>query len=482
MHDLRPTLPFLGRMESLPIYIGRLSVLLAALGGLLTLGGCATYSSSFATVEQQLAAQRYDDALNTIEKSAKDRKDRVLYLLNKGMVLRMKRDFVASNQSFEAAKQEMERLYAESVSENALSFVVNDATVSYAGEDYEQVLVHLYMALNYLELGQRDEARVEALQMDTKLREIGEKIPANKFTEDALSRYLTGMIYEELGEWSDAMIAYRKAYEAYKKYQANFSLPVPPMLKLDLLRMSQREGLKDELSGYQKEFGVTSEKMKTLMVDPDGELVFILNDGLAPIKREKVIATWAPPPSVAAEAAKSPRQVHSATPTPPVLVNIALPYYESRPQRIWSARIRVAGQQADTEMMENIDAIARQSLDARMAAITARAVARAVAKAAIQQSVDKAGKKNGKNNDAGAQLVASLVVRAASLATERADTRSWLTLPANVQMARLPLQPGNYDVTVELLGKDSEVIETRVIPQVTIRKDRKTYLTQRAVP
>jgi len=90
----------------------------------------------------------------------------------------------------------MERLYAASISENALSFVVNDATVSYAGDDYEQVLVHLYMALNYLELGQRDEARVEALQVDTKLREIGEKIPANKFTEDALSRYLTGMIYE----------------------------------------------------------------------------------------------------------------------------------------------------------------------------------------------------------------------------------------------------------------------------------------------
>ncbi len=482
MRDLVSTLLPSGRMESLPMRIGRLSVLLATLGGLLASGGCATYSTSFATVEQQLAVQRYDEALNTIEKSSKDKKDRVLYLLNKGMVQRMKRDFVASNQSFEAAKQEMERLYAESVSENALSFVVNDATVSYAGEDYEQVLVHLYMALNYLELGQRDEARVEALQMDTKLREIAEKIPANKFTEDALSRYLTGMIYEELGEWSDAMIAYRKAYEAYKKYQANFSLPIPPMLKLDLLRMAQREGLKDELAEYQKEFGVTPERMKALMVDPDGELVFILNDGLAPIKREQVIATWAPPPSVAVEAAKSPRQVHSATPTPPVLVNIALPYYESRPQRIWSARIRVGGQQADTEMMENIDAIARQSLNARMPAITARAVARAVAKAAIQQSVDKAGKKNGKNNDAGAQLVASLVVRAASLATERADTRSWLTLPANVQMARLPLQPGRYDVTVELLGKDSEVIETRVIPQVTIRKDRKTYLTQRAVP
>ena len=44
----------------------------------------------------------------------------------------------------------------------------------------------------------------------------------------------------------------------------------------------------------------------------------------------------------------------------------------------------------------------------------------------------------------------------------RADTRSWLTLPANIQMARLALPPGDYDVTVELLGADDQVITTEV--------------------
>ena len=64
------------------------------------------------------------------------------------------------------------------------------------------------------------------------------------------------MIYEELGEWSDAMIAYRKAYEAYKKYQDNFSVAMPAMLKLDLVRLAQRQGLTDELAQYRKEFGI----------------------------------------------------------------------------------------------------------------------------------------------------------------------------------------------------------------------------------
>ncbi len=483
-------LPPAGRTGSLPVHIGKLAVRLATLVFVLALNGCATYSSSFGKIEQQLAGQQYDDALKTIEEGSKSKTERVLYLLNKGMVLRMKRDFVASNESLEAAKQEMERLYAASVSENALSFVVNDATVSYAGDDYEQVLVHLYMALNYLELGERDEARVEALQVDVKLREIGEKIPASKFTEDALSRYLTGMIYEELGEWSDAMIAYRKAYEAYKKYQDNFSVAVPPMLKSDLVRLAQREGLTDELAEYRQEFGITPEKKKPAAAEPEGELVFILNNGLAPIKREEVISTWAPPPSVVVDKSKRPRRM--ATPkrvientqeatSPPVLVTIALPYYESRPNKVASARISVSGKQADTQMMEDIDAIARASLKSRMPAITARAVARAIAKGVIQESVDKAGGQQG-DDAAAAKLIGSLLVRVAAVATERADTRSWLTLPANVQLARLALPPGSYDVTVDLLGQEGQVITTRVFPQVAIRKERKTYLTQHSMP
>jgi uncharacterized protein len=445
-----------------------------ALGG--ALAGCATYSDSFGVIERDLSARQYDSALNEIEKQEGSKTDRVLYLLNKGMVLRMKRDYSDSNQALEAAKTEMERLYAASVSENALSFIINDATVSYAGDDYEQVLVHLYMALNYLELGQSNDARVEALQVDIKLREIGEKIPESKFTEDALSRYLTGLIYEEKGEWSDAMIAYRKAYEAYKKYQVNYGMAMPDMLKHDLLRLAKRQGLKDESAQYSKEFGIELQQDRKQKQELEGELVFILNNGLAPIKREKVVATWAPPPSVVT--GKSKPQASKAPPQP-VLVKIALPYYESRPNNVLSARISVSGKQADTQMMENIDAIARASLDARMPAITARSIARAVAKGALQESVDRAGNNN---NDVAAQLISSLVVRVATAATERADTRSWLTLPSDIQMARLPLPPGSYDVTVELLGANDRLIETQVFRQVSIQNTRKTYLTQHWVP
>jgi len=124
--------------------------------------------------------------------------------------------------------------------------------------------------------------------------------------------------------------------------------------------------------------------------------------------------------------------------------------------------------------MEDIDAIARASLDARMPAITARAIARAIAKGVIQESVDTAGKQR---NDDAVQFFGSMLIRILSVATERADTRSWLTLPANVQLARLALPPGSYTVKVDLLGANEQVIATQEYPGVVISKDRKTYLT-----
>ena len=440
---------------------------------LVALTGCATYSDSFSLIKRDLSTRQYDAALLEIDKQSHSTTDRVLYLLNKGMVLRMKRDFVGSNEAFEAAKTEMDRLYAASVTENTLSIIVNDATVSYAGDDYEQVLVHLYMALNYLELGLPDEARVEALQIDVASRAIAEKRPENKFAEDALSRYLTGLIYEDLGEWSDAMIAYRKAYEAYKKYPPNYHVAMPEMLKIDLTRLAQRLGLDDEVAQYQKEFNLPPPPSADAPTTQDGELVFILSSGLAPIKRSRTITILA---NGSKTMATRSAQVSSSAGNMPISVSIALPYYESQPNRVMGARVSAQGMQAATQTMENIDAIARASLDARMPAITARTAARAVTKALLEKSVDQAAASGNRNNDMAA--LGSVLVRVAAIATERADTRSWLTLPASVQLARLPQPPGTRDVNIDLLGPGGQVIASLVYPGIVIKPQRKTFVTQ----
>ena len=284
----------------------------------LAVGGCATYSSSFSAIEPKLAAQQYDQALQTLEKQGYVPRDEVLYLLNQGMLRNMNGDFEGSNRSLETAKARMDALAATSLSETTLTFVINDATQSYVGEEYEQVLLHLYKALNYLELHQLDEARVEVLQVQVRLREFSGKFSGAQYTDDAFAHYLSGMIYEETEEWSDALIAYRDAYMAYRKSATTDMVPVPRMLQDDLLRLTQRQGLTAELEQYKKEFGITHWSTVAERHE-QGELVFILQNGLAPIKRERSVTV--PDPSIN----------H--------LIRISLPYYESRPVTVTGARV-----------------------------------------------------------------------------------------------------------------------------------------------
>src|SRR3569833_2619521 len=219
---------------------------------LLSLGGCATYSGGIGHVERLLAEGKSEAALTARGKQGDAQKDRALYLLNKATTLHMAGEYAASNAAREEAKPLIERNAVISVSEQAAALSVNDSQRAYAGAQYERSYVHIYAALNYLALGQLQEARVEALLIDTALGQIDKKEPVPA----GFAYYLSGLVYEALGEWDDAMIDYRKAYEAYRAYPDAYHVPLPTSLKEDLVRVAARQGFDDELARYREEFGL----------------------------------------------------------------------------------------------------------------------------------------------------------------------------------------------------------------------------------
>jgi len=249
---------------------------------LLQLGGCATYSRGFEPIEQNLAAQNPATAMQILEKQRHPRSDLLLYLLNKAMLQRMQHDYAASNQTFEQAKQIIQTYSAVSVTEESAAFIFNDTTRTYTGTPLEQVMLHVYAALNYLELGEVDAARVEALQVEVRLRQLMQDSPKSALSVDPFARYLSGMIYEDLGEFSDAMIAYRKAYEAYQAHAELYALNVPEYLKRDLLHMARKVGLTNEYHQLQAQFGITLVEDHNPATER-GEIVLLYHNGLAPI-------------------------------------------------------------------------------------------------------------------------------------------------------------------------------------------------------
>jgi len=408
------------------------------------ISGCATYSSSFRPLEREITANRPDLALKLLEKQNPSGNDRLLYFLNKAMLLRMQGNYRESNQNFELAKKFIEEKSPKSVTQETAAFIINDSTRAFVGAPFEQVLVHLYSALNYIQLGEIDAARVEAQQVDVKLKLLAQDDDNPILIADPFARYLTGIIYEDLGEWSNALIAYRKAYESYKAHQKHYPLGIPRYLKEDLLRLTEFEGLRNERDRYKKEFNIkTWPKHKDRKAQ--GEIILIVHNGLAPIKREHGVGYASPGGR---------------------LIRISLPYYEKRRNGFATARLRVAEKTATSTEVKDINQIAERTLQAYMPAITARAVARIVAK---QQVADEAGDKN---------PWAGLIVNIASFATEVADTRSWLTLPGEIHLARMPITPGTYNISIELLNHTDHILYTREFKDVKVKPGAKTYLSQ----
>ncbi|MDH5570355.1 MAG: hypothetical protein OEY89_01240 [Gammaproteobacteria bacterium] len=411
---------------------------------LVFLSACASYSQSFSPVERNLFDNDPAKALETLDKQDYPKRDMFLYYSNKALLLRMLGQFSESNKQLELAKNIITEFSATSVSEESSAFIINDATRSYIGSPVEQIMLHIYAALNYLELNDRDAARVEVLQVDIRLKELTQENPDSALSIDPFAHYLSGIIYEDLHEWSDALIAYRKSYEAYLSHNQLYTIAVPLQLKQSLILMSHKVGIKDELNKYEKEFEI---KLSDLISkNPGSELVFIFHNGLAPIKREHAIQVLSP---VSGK-----------------FIRIALPSYESRSNFVAKAKININNEISQTtELAEDIASLQIKTLQQHTPAITARAIARAVAKYKI---ADNAGDQS---------PVAGLLVNVIGLVTERADTRSWLTLPAEIQVARIKLPAGEYRLDIELLNDSDNMVMQPQSVNIRISDQHKHYLS-----
>ena len=73
--------------------------------------------------------------------------------------------------------------------------------------------------------------------------------------------------------------------------------------------------------------------------------------------------------------------------------------------------------------------------------------------------------------------IAGALLNVAGVLTEEADTRSWNTLPYNIQLARVPLAPGSYSMKLELLDDRHRIVATPTLDDIVIRAEHKTFVS-----
>lgn len=135
--------------------------------------------------------------------------------------------------------------------------------------------------------------------------------------------------------------------------------------------------------------------------------------------------------------------------------------------------------------------MAERSLSDRLTGITVRAAARAAIKyglaEAAEQGLRSATRRNHRNRDQGPNdlewvaFVAGALLKAAAVATEEADKRSWQTLPDEIQVARLWVPAGDYELRVQPLSGVSAATRAEPTQRLTLREGETRVVLDRVL-
>ena len=384
---------------------------------------CATPGERFATVDRALTAEGPEAALARAESLGGGSGDEGLDLLHKGMLLHLVGDHEASNERLEAAARRMDALDPFSLTEGIGAVTVAETVRGFVGQPHERIALHLIRAFNFMATEQWDAARVEARQLDLRLNALGAG-RSGFYRDDAFARYVTGLIYEQLGETDDARIAYRKAFQAYRDQEETTGVAVPPPLQHALLRLTADTAFADEHEALRAVFG-TPAGVDAGTAGEHGRIVLILGNGLAPPLREA--------------------SVNAQDPRTGRLYRVAVPRYGDSRQPLRGVRLSAGDGTAEGAVAQDVDELARRSLDERMPGIMARAAVRVAAKDEMARQARAE------------DPLLGVLVNLFTFASERADDRAWTSLPGQYLLAEIPVTTATDSVTVELRGRGGRV-------------------------
>ena len=421
--------------------------------GLPLLSACTPHVEIYPKLDALARQGKYEEAAKLVEKSkdAYDERNAVLFNLDRGIFYHYAKRFKKSNSAFAKAEQRMDELFTESIARQTGAFLSNDNTLPFRGEDFESVVINIYRALNYIQLGDTDAALVEARKVNEKLEFINSKYEPDKknvYKEDAFARLLAGILYELGGSQSDvndAFISNRNAAQLYKRdFAKQYGTSAPDLLKSNLLTTASFMGTQ-ELEAARKAYPNT-ELLSLAEKREKAQLIFVHFAGQGPVKVEDAI--------------------HAPMPDG-YLMRIVFPRYVRRGYTVRGSSISVDGKLATLlEPAAPIGRIAIKNLQDRKGRIAAKAIARATTKYIATKLAAKAAEDRG---GAAAGLFASLAGNVAAAVSEQADLRAWRTLPDQVLIGRVFVTPGERKIAVEFHGGSGGAFASKPLGTVNLK-------------
>ncbi|WP_237073732.1 COG3014 family protein [Mucilaginibacter mali] len=427
----------------------------------ISLWGCASYNDAVAPYYKNVSAANYPQAEKELDKNSLIQKPRnqLLYFMEKGRIAHLRGEYQESNKYFNDADQLLDN-GMKSAGDEAVGLLVNSMSQKYKGEDFEKFMIHYYKALNYLYLHQTEDAIVEARRITLQAQEQGDKFnnKDTRYSNDAFSLMLQGMLYESNNDVNNAFISYRNAADIYLKSpdKTYYGTPMPLGLQQDVIRTARLNGFTDEADRYENTFGI---KYDAPPASDGGSLIVFWENGRAPIKEQSDLfftlvrnsngdfffdgggGVMIPFNYTGDRSKVNTKGIES--------LHVAFPKYVAQVPYYLGADITVNGSTTPFIKAEDINELAFKTLQQRMLNEMGKVLARLAVKKIAEYSLREAAKKdNGKTNS----LIEGLGygVQLYSLFSEKADTRNWQSLPSYISYARVPLQKGANHIEIKM--------------------------------
>lgn len=432
--------------------------------------GCASYHDRISDYYQKVGAGDWVEAEKTLDKNPLLTKPRnkLLYLMEKGRLAHLAGEYAKSNQYLNEADMLYE-VGLNSTGDAIVGAVLNPMSQNYKGEDFEIFMLHYYKALNYFYLGDKEAAIVEARRIN--LQTLAQKDKFNdkdsRYSKDAFSLILQGLIYEADGDINNAFIAYRNAVEVYQQSEEGiyYGVSIPENLKYDVMRTAYKMGFTSELRKFENQFGMTFKDYTETM---GGELVLFWENGVAPIKRQEdlfftlvkgdngslfftdALGGLVIPFDFGFAGSANLSDIHS--------LRVALPKYEAKLPLYRSATASTGKDGFALELVEDVNTLAIQTLKERWGKELGSVLTRLAVKKATEYALTSSAKSSNGNNDVLLEGL-GLGVQLFSMLSEKADTRNWQSLPGYISYARIPLEKGDNKIQLRLTKSNGEVVD-----------------------
>jgi len=464
----------------------------------LSLTACAFSSISdlFSNYNQQMqgvksAQQRGDftKAISLLPARKEGSGSYSLGLLEKGRLEFLAKEYTPSQQDFSLVYRQVQqaeqaaKLQVSRGIEKVTAVVSNDNAIRYDIPYYEQSMLNSYQALNYLNQNDLSGALVEirranlvqnkalaanqkdlyASQQQMAKKGVSPQSLASKYPsmntaigkvkngfQNAYTFYLSGVLYEAAEQANDAYIDYKKALEIY---------PYNITLQKDVWRLANKLHMNDDIQLFRQRFASNITQINKSQnnntqasnspqnisqansVAQSGQLVVLVEQGIIPSKQQVAI-------NLPIFTSQGDMRFYS----------VALPAYQNTQRQYSGLALTYQGKTTQSNEIVRLQSLAAKQLQDQMPRIVTRQIVRVLAKEKLRQSMSK------KRGDLG-NILAGIY----NVASEKADTRSWSTLPDSIHILRIDLAPGQHTVELRINGSKKMIT-------VNINQDKQTLV------